>query len=240
MHARNENGARRSMPDQLVAAEALAARLDRPMGYLGVLFLFVVLGQLLVDEPGWARLLSVAGWVLWACFVAEFVLRAWVARFQAAFWRRNWWQLLFLAIPFLRFFRALQAVRMLRIARFARVGGILSAGVRGSRSAGRLLSSRIGWLAAVTLVVILASGQLLYAMESHDDFTTALFEAAIATITGSGITAGDPFAKFVRLGLAIYSVVVFAGLAGALGAYFLREQTVPAAEPPAGEPAARE
>lgn len=232
MDPRTVNGPRRSKSEQLVAAEALAARLDRPMGYLGVLFLFVVLGQLLVDDPGWARLLSITGWVFWALFVAEFVLRAWIARFQAAFWRRNWWQLLFLAIPFLRFFRALQAVRMLRIARFARVGGILSAGVRGSRSAGRLLSSRIGWLAAVTLVVILASGQLLYALESHDDFTTALYEAALATITGSGITPQDPFAKFVRLVLAIYSVVVFAGLAGALGAFFLRDQSTAAPEQP--------
>lgn len=40
----------------VAAAEALAARLDPPMGLLGILFLllFVVLGQLLVTEPGWS------------------------------------------------------------------------------------------------------------------------------------------------------------------------------------------
>ena len=113
--------------------------------------------------------------------------------------------------------------------------------MRGSRSAGRLLSSRIGWLAAVTVVVVLASGQLLYAMESHTDFTVALHEAALATITGSGITAQDPFAKVLQLVLAVYSVVVFAGLAGALGAYFLRDQAVAqtaaqSAAGPAGSP----
>jgi voltage-gated potassium channel len=207
------------------AAELLAARLDRPMGLLGVLFLFVVLGQLLVTEPGWTRALSIAGWVLWAVFVAEFVLRAYVARSSAAFWRRNWWQLIFLLVPFLRFVRVLQSLRVLRV---ARVGGILSAGVRGSRSAGRLLSSRIGWLACVTVVVILASGQLLFAMESHSDFTTALYEAAMATVTGEGITPDDPFARIVQLLLAIYSVGVFAALAGSLGAYFLRSEVQPA------------
>ena len=204
-----------------MAAELLAARLDRPMGLLGVLFLFVVLGQLLVTEPGWTRALAIAGWVLWAVFVAEFALRAYVARSSAAFWRRNWWQLIFLLVPFLRFVRVLRALRALRV---ARVGGILSAGVRGSRSAGRLLSSRIGWLASVTAVVILASGQLLYAMESHSDFTTALYEAAMATVTGAGITAADPFAKVVQLLLAIYSVGVFGALAGSLGAYVLRSE----------------
>ncbi len=137
-------------PGRVETAENLAARLDRPMGVLGVLFLFVLLGQLLVTEPTWSRALTITGWMFWIVFVAEFILRAYIARFQAAFWRRNWWQVIFLLVPFLRFVRALQAVRLLRVARVARVGSIVSAGVRGSRSAGRLLSSRIGWLAAVT------------------------------------------------------------------------------------------
>lgn len=64
-------------------------------------------------------------------FLAEFLLRAYIARFQAAFWRRNWWQVIFLLIPFLRFVRALQAFRLVRLARLsrlARAGGIVSAG----------------------------------------------------------------------------------------------------------------
>lgn len=208
--------------ESAAAAEALAARLDRPMGVLGVLFLFVFLGQLLVTDPGWSRILGITGWVFWALFVAEFLLRASIARFQAAFWRRNWWHVIFLLVPFLRFVRALQAVRLLRVARVARVGSIVSAGVRGSRSAGRLLSSRIGWLAAVTAVVILASSQLLYAFEIQTDYSTALYEAALATVTGSGFTTDDALSKVLHLVLAIYSVAVFATLAGSLGAYFLR------------------
>lgn len=208
--------------ERVEAAEALAAKLDRPMGLRGVLFLFVFLGQLLVTEPGWSRILTIAGWGFWAVFVAEFLLRAYIAGFQATFWRRNWWQVIFLLVPFLRFVRALQAVRLLRVARLARVGGILSAGVRGSRSAGRLLSSRIGWLAAVTVVVILAASQLLYAFESHSSYGTALYESAMATVTGAGITPEDPFSRGVQLVLAVYSVGVFATLAGSLGAFYLR------------------
>ncbi|MFK0082991.1 hypothetical protein [Glutamicibacter sp. NPDC090743] len=205
-------------------AELLATRLDRPMGMLGVIFLFVVLGQLLVTDPFWTRTLAIAGWIFWAIFAAEFALRAIIARSQADFWRRNWWQVLFLLFPFLRFLRAFQASRLLRVGRAARVSGILSAGVRGSRSAGRLLSGRIGWLAAVTAVVILASSQLLYAMESASDYSSALYETAIATITDSGITSTDTFSKALQLILASYSVVVFATLAGSLGAFFLQTQ----------------
>ncbi|WP_434992050.1 hypothetical protein [Arthrobacter sp. Ld5] len=203
-------------------ADAVAQRLDRPMGLLGVIFLFVVLGQLLATDPGMITTFTVLGWVFWGIFVAEFLLRAYIAGFGRTFWKRNWWQVVFLLVPFLRFFRALQALRLARLARFARFGGIVSAGVRGSRSAGRLLSSRIGWLAAVTAVVILASSQLLYATGSHGSYADALFEAAMATITGSGLTPTTPFARILQVLLAVYSVAVFATLAGSLGAFFLR------------------
>lgn len=215
----------------LSAAELLARRLDKPMGVLGLVFLFVVLGQLLATDPALVLTLSIAGWVFWAVFVAEFILRAYIAGFSRAFWRKNWWQVIFLLVPFLRFFRALQAVRLLRLTRIARVGGILSAGIRGSRSAGRLLSSRIGWTAAVTAVVILATSQLLYATGTHSSYGDALFETAMATITGSGITPQTGFARIVQVILALYSIAVFATLAGSLGAFFLREETKRRDEP---------
>ncbi|MFC0681170.1 ion transporter [Lysobacter korlensis] len=218
---------------RLDAAEALAKRLDRPMGVLGLLFLFVILGQLLAKEQPLVSILTVLGWLFWAVFAAEFFLRAYIAGFGRRFWKRNWWQLVFLLVPFLRFFRALQALRVLRVTRLARLGGIFSAGVRGTRSAGRLLTSRIAWLGAVTAVVILASSQLLYAAGSHDRYSEALYEAAVTTITGDGITSQTPFAQFVHVLLAIYSVVIFATLAGSIGAFFLRRE---ASEAPQNAP----
>lgn len=52
----------------------------------------------------------------------------------------------------------------------------------------------------------------------------ALYEAALATITGTGISAKDPFTKVLQLVLAVYSVAEFATLAGSLGAFLLRDQ----------------
>ncbi|AWB87936.1 hypothetical protein [Mycetocola zhujimingii] len=192
------------------------------MGILGVVFLFVILGQLLATDDAILTGLSVAGWLLWGVFVAEFLLRAYIARFQRAFWRRNWWQVVFLLVPFLRFFRALQGLRLIRVARLSRMGGIVSASVRGTRSAGRLLSSRIGWLLAVTAVVALGSSQLLYAGGYYENYADALYEAALTTVTGTGLTPTDGFPRVIHILLALYSVAVFATLAGTLGAFFLR------------------
>lgn len=206
---------------QLLAAETLAKRLDRPMGVLGILFLFVVLGQLLATEPVLITVLTVLSWIFWAVFVGEFLLRAYVARFQRRFWKKNWWQVIFLAVPFLRFFRALQALRFWRLARLARFGGVLSAGVRSSRSASKLLSSRIGWLVAVTAIVVLVSSQLLYITGSYGGYIDALYEAALAAISGERLTTDSGLAHLLQVFLSIYSVAVFATLAGTLGAYFL-------------------
>lgn len=206
------------MPREVTDAEEFARRLDRPMGALGVVFLLVVLGQTLAEDEVVVGALAVAGWVLWSVFVAELALRAYIARDQRRFWARNWWQVVFLAVPFLRFARALSLLR------FARVGGVLSAAIRGSRSAGRLLSGRVTWLVIVTVVVVLASSQALYVLDLYADYRDALHEAAMATVTGEPLTATGGFARILEVGLAVYSVAVFATLAGALGAFFLEKR----------------
>jgi len=201
--------------DDLSSAEALARRLDKPMGALGVVFALVVLGQSLTTQPALSVVLTVAAWVLWAVFVLELGLRAYVARDQRRFWRRNWWQLVFLAVPFLRFARALTLLRT------ARIGAVLSASVRGSRSAGKLLSGRVAWLGVVTATVILGTSQLLYVVESYSSYGVALHDAALSTVVGEPLTAEGSFARTLEVVLAAYSVIVFATLAGAFGAYYL-------------------
>jgi voltage-gated potassium channel len=209
-------------PSSAPENEGLAHRLDKPMGVLGLVFVLVALGQSLAREPWLVTTLAALGWLLWAVFVGEFAYRALSARDRARFWRRNWWQLIFLALPFLRFARAL------RLLRAARVGGVLSAAVRGSRSAGRLLSGRIGWLGAVTGVVVLATSQLLYVVGAYDSYGPALHEVALATVSGEPLTADGGLARLLDVALAVYSVAVFATVAGALGAYFLQSAARPA------------
>ena len=224
---------RRPPADPSVETEGLATKLDRPMGALGLVFVLIVLGQALAREPWLVTTLSVLGWICWAVFVSEFVFRAVRAPSQRRFWLRNWWQLIFLALPFLRFARALTLLRT------ARVGGVLSAAIRGSRSAGRLLTNRIGWLAAVTGVVVLASSQLLYVVGAYDTYGPALHDAAMATVTGALLDTDHGLARFLEVALAVYSVAVFATLAGALGAFFLEGRRAEGADPAAPGPGVR-
>ncbi len=201
-------------------AERLAVRLDGPMSALGVLFLFVVLGQTIARSPALSTTLAVAGWGLWLVFVAEFAVRLYVAPDRGRFLRRHWWQALFLVVPFLRF------LRLVRLLRFVRATGVISSAVRGSRSAGRLLTGRLGWLVALTATLVLAASQLVVVTGDYTSFAAALHDVAYATVTGEPMSGGRGFVRVLEVVLACYSVVVFATLAAMLGAFFLERSAL--------------
>jgi voltage-gated potassium channel len=200
-------------------AEQLLDRLTPLMSALGVVFLLVVLGEQFT-RPGSAVGvgLTVVGWLLWAVFAGEFLARLTVAPDTGLFLRRNWWQLAFLVLPFLRVLRLVRAVRVLR------TGRVLSSAVRTTRSARGVLGGRVAWLVAMSAITVLASSQLLYGFSGYDRYGDALHAAALATITGEPLGRDDAFSRVVEVVLAIYSVAVFATLAGSLGAYFLDDR----------------
>lgn len=199
-----------------VWAEELLDRMTPVMSALGIIFLLVVLGEQFAREgSAVAQALTVAGWLLWLAFVLEYAARLAVAPDRVRFLRRSWWQLAFLVLPFLRFLRLARALRMLR------TGRVFSSALRSTRSARRILGGRLGWLGAMTVITVLAGSQLLYAFADFTTYGDALHAAALATIGGEPVGSEDGATRLVEVGLVTYSVVVFATLAGSLGAYFL-------------------
>lgn len=205
-----------------VWAEELLDRLTPFMTALSALFLLVVLGeQFARPDSGLGLGLTIAGWLLWAAFVAEFAARLIVAPDTRGFLRRNWWQLIFLVLPFLR------VLRLIRTARVLRTGRVLSSTIRSSRSARSVLGGRVGWLAAVSAITVLGSSQLLYEFGDFVSYADSLHAAGLATISGEPLGRDDSFSRVLDIVLTTFSVVVFATLAGSLGAYFLEARDRP-------------
>ncbi len=210
---------KRSAEEREWLAEFVEERLSPAMTVLGIVFALVVVGDTLIgDESPWSGIFDVAGWLIWAAFVGEFIVRLVIAPSTGQFLKTNWWQLIFLALPFLRF------VRLIQLARLGRAGRVLSSAIRTGRSAGAKLRSRLGWLLSLTLIVILASSQLLYEFGGFPSFGEAIHDAALATITGEPFARDSGVADIIEIVLAAYSVVVFASLAGAIGAFFFEER----------------
>jgi voltage-gated potassium channel len=210
---------REPAPSREEWAEELLDRLTPFMSALGILFLLLVLGDLVATPGSPLSLgLTVANWVLWAVFAGEFVARMVVAPSTRRFLRRNWWQLVFLALPFLRF------LRLIRLVRLGRAGRVLSSAVRSSRSARRLLGNRVAWLGVLTAITILSSSQLLHQLGSYERYGDALHAATLAAVAGEPLPHAGGWERVLEVGLVVFSVAVFATLAGALGAYFLRRE----------------
>jgi voltage-gated potassium channel len=125
----------------------------------------------------------------------------------------------FLLLPFLRFLRLIRSIRALR------TGRVLSSTVRGSRSARMLLGSRLGWLASVVAITVLAGSQLLYEFSHFNSYAEAFHGAALGAITAEPLPADDGFAQVMEVVFALFSVVVFGTLAASLGAFFVTNRT---------------
>jgi len=101
----------------------------------------------------------------------------------------------------------------------------MSSAVRSTRTAANLLGGRVAWLAVMSAIVVLSTSQLLYAFSGFANYGDALHAAALATIAGEPLGMADSFSRTLDVVLATYSVVVFATLAGTIGAFFLQTRT---------------
>lgn len=203
-----------------VLAETIFSRLHPFMAWLAALFLLVVVGDAVVaGESPFATIFTVAGWVIWGIFVLEFFARMVIAPSAGTFLRRNWWQIVFLVLPFLALLRFLFALRVVR------AGRLLSAAVRGTRSAAAGLRSRLATVGAITAIVILMSANLLYEFVGIDPYSEALYRAALAAIVGEPVGRQDGLAKVLDIILSLYSVLIFAAVAGSAGAFFLERDS---------------
>lgn len=195
--------------------EDLSVRLDPLMTVLSILFVLVVLGQFVPTSSRVDRVLLIATWVLWGAFVAEFVVRLTLAPAIAPFLRRNWWQVVLLLLPFLGF------LRIVRLARLSRAGRILSSSIRATRRAQRSLRNRLLWVSAIHVIVILGGAELAVEFAGYRSLLPALYDVAYAATTGEPLRSDTGLAQVMEIVLAIYSVVVFAAIAGTVGAFFL-------------------
>lgn len=88
------------------------------------------------------------------------------------------------------------------------------------RAAG--FGSWLGWLAAITGVLVLAGSQLLYITGAYSSYGPALHDVALSVISGEPLARDHLAAQVAEVIFALYATIVFAALAGSFGAYFLR------------------
>lgn len=201
-------------------------RADPAMAWLGIVFALLVGYELAVElGPGAARALEIAGWTIWAVFVAEFAAKLWLAPRRKRFLRRHWIQALALLVPTLRILRFLRLVRLGRALPSARV---LSSSYRTVGSARALFGSRLGYLGAIGAVVTIAAAELAFLFErdvadpAFESFGDALLWACsvVLALQGEPLPSSTGGRLVMLVGFA-FGLVLIASLAGTVGAFLV-------------------
>ncbi len=213
-----------------------------PLFVLSALWLVLLVVEI---ARGLGPVLTRTSYVIWAIFVLQFVLEFAIAPSRGVFLRKQWLTLLALVVPALRLFRIARVARLIqgaRAARGLRLLRVVTTANRGMRALAASMSRRgAGYVAALTLVVLLAGAAGMLAFERHEpgapltSYGTALWwTAMVLTTMGSDYWPRSPEGRLLCLGLSLYAFGAFGYLTAALASFFVdREQR----ETQAGAPA---
>lgn len=198
-----------------VLRERIDRYLDLPLALASVLMVLLAVIELSgeVGAP-WRGRLAALGWSLWGLFFVEFAVKFALAPLKRAYLRRNWLDVLILAVPFLRF---LKVLGVLRATRALPVFRLLVFGGRGSGAAVVILRRRrLGQLALISVLVVLigAAAGLVLEGDAPDavigGFGDALWwSAALVTTVGSELYPVTAGGRILGFALMLYAVGVF-------------------------------
>jgi voltage-gated potassium channel len=225
----------------------LVAVTRAPLNALSIVWL----GLVLADFAGLlGPRLRLTSDIIWGVFGLAFVAELGIAPDRKRFLRDNWFTGLTLLVPALRVLRMLSGLRLVaQGVRSLTALRVVSGLNRGLRSLTRVLRRhRLGYVLAITAVVVVGAAALLFRFESTavlgrpgdggtaiDTFGDALWWAAgAASFAGSDYTVRTNVGRALRLFMSFYSWSGFGYLTATVASHFLD----PAADDDAPDPVA--
>jgi voltage-gated potassium channel len=218
----------------------LEAWLEKPLAVLGLVWL-ALLGLELAR--GLSPALETATSLIWAVFIADFLLRLLLAPRKRVFLRRNWLTALSLVVPALRFARAFAGLRGARVLGRVRLVKVVGSLNRGMRALGKVLKRRrFGYVVAFTTVVTLVGAAGMYAFEREapgsgmQSYWTALWwTAMVMTTLGSEHWPQTGEGRVLCFLLSLYAFSVFGYVTATLATWFVGRDAEDAEGELAGE-----
>lgn len=186
------------------------------MAVLSLVFFALIVAELSID-PGYAH----RAWLdnailgLWALFWLEFLVKLAIAPDKRAYLKRQWFDVLVLAVPMFRVLRAFRVFQAVRAGyTMVRLGLAVK---RGARALGRFgHASRLNFVAGLTAMVVLAgaASMLLLERDAPDSqirsFGDALWwSAAIVTTVASELNPVTPWGRLLAVVMMVYGMAVF-------------------------------
>ncbi len=213
--------------------------LELPMLVLGLVWLALLIADLLMLLPASVEPVLTG---IWGVFVADYLLRLWLAEHRWHYVRHNWLTLLALAVPalrVLRFARLAPLLRATRAVRTVRAARVVTSFSRARRSLHALLGRRhgVGYVVVLTFVVVITGAAAMLAFEQEgpngfDGYAHALWwTAMLVTTMGSEQWPVTVEGRALCLALAIYGFAVFGYITATIASWFVGRDRAAASDP---------
>ncbi len=207
----------------------LEAHVEKPMVYLGFLWMVLVVYDLVYSLSPFLRSLSD---LIWALFVVDFGVRLLLAPSKASFLKGNWLTALSIFVPALRFLRAAAALRILQV---MQGGGelvlirVLSTANRSLRALTATMGRRgFRYVAILTVIVTFLGAAGMFAFEhgvhgsNLKTYGSSLWwTAMIMTTMGSDYWPQTGPGRLLCLILALYAFSVFGYVTATIASWFI-------------------
>ena len=171
-------------------------------------------------------------WAIWAMFAADLGIRTYLSTRRINYLVSHWYDVLIVAVPFLRPIRVLRSARSLRLLRLGRLAPFLARSGANAREVGQRRG--LQWVLLFGVAAIFASAALVYEFERSnggqiDDFGTSLWWA-MSTITTVGYGDATPVTaegRGVAVLLMIIGITFFSWVTANVAAFLVESSTEP-------------
>jgi voltage-gated potassium channel len=221
----------RILRERLHVLAELEEWLERPMQWLGLLWLVIVVIDL-TGPPN--QVLQHVAVALWVIFIIDFLVRFTLAPRKLQYLKHNLLTALSLVIPALRVVRLTALVPALRAARGLKLARLVGS-VNRTMSSLRSLTTRGGfqYVLLLTLVVIIIGAAGIYAFEKDvagepgiKDFGTALWWASMMITTmGSDYWPRSPEGRILTFLMALYAFAIFGYVTATIARFLIGRDT---------------
>jgi voltage-gated potassium channel len=208
------------------ALDAFTRATEVPMLALAVAMVPLLVVPTVTDLPETVdRAIVASDWLIWAAFATELGAKTYLAPSRRSYLVAHWYDVVLVAVPFLRPLRVARSFRVIRLLRAGALAFRLPVTARAI-----LTRHRLDYALATTLAVVVAGASVMPYFErnaggSIDDFGTALWWALV-TVTTVGYGDYSPVSAAGR-GIAFMLMIVGIGLFGVfaanIAAFFVRE-----------------
>lgn len=158
--------------------QALLHNITRLTDKVMVALAFVWIGLMIADFLGKSsRPLVILNYAIWGIFIADFLVKFWVAPHKARFVKSHWLTVISLVLPAFRVIRIFQALGALRALSLVR---ILTSLNRGMAALVEAMGKRgVGYIIVLTIIVLFAGAGGMYQFENPQQLQEEGFQSTV-------------------------------------------------------------